>query len=288
MESLIRHIRACNNAVLPGRRLPVLVGGERVGWMLPDLARQAVALGAQQTDAGIGLAADQLQPLARELSERGAFPWRGEAFDVRARPDGPVLGQLDRGALPKFGVRSVGVHVNGLVGDRLWVARRSKDKLLDPGKLDQLTAGGVPAGHTPEQTLLKEGEEEAGLPQDLTQRARHVGAIAYAMERDEGLRRDLLHCYDLEVPTDFHPDPHDDEVEAFELWPLDRVLDTVRYTDKFKFNVNLVLIDLLIRRGLVCGREADTWRAALASPDLEEQPHAQEDRLRSRAAPDRE
>ena len=44
-----------------------------------------------------------------------------------------------------------GVHVNGLVqsqnGPLLWVARRSTAKLLDPGKLDHIVAGGTPAGN---------------------------------------------------------------------------------------------------------------------------------------------
>ncbi len=41
----------------------------------------------------------------------------------------------------------------------------------------------------------------------------------------------------------------------FELWPLAQVLDEVRRTDAFKFNVNLVLIDLFLRRGLVDAAE---------------------------------
>ena len=69
------------------------------------------------------------------------------------------------------------------------------------------------------------------------------------MERAEGLRRDLLHCYDLDLPEDFAPRAADGEVESFELWPIARVFQTVRDTDEFKFNVNLVLIDLFLRRG---------------------------------------
>ena len=53
-------------------------------------------------------------------------------------------------------------------------------------------------------------------------------------------------------------------MEAFELWPIARVLQTVRDTDDFKFNVNLVLIDLFLREGLVGGREAEELRAGLA------------------------
>ena len=43
----------------------------------------------------------------------------------------------------------------------------------------------------------------------------------------------------------------DGEVAGFELWPMAAVLDRVRDTDEFKFNVNLVLIDLFRRRGLL-------------------------------------
>ena len=154
---------------------------------------------------------------------------------------------------------AAGVHLNGLVqhgqrgeaGPHLWVGRRADDKLLDPGRLDHLVAGGIPAGYGPEQTLIKEGEEECSLPRDWAQRAVKVGEISYDMQRPEGLRRDLLHCYDLWLPPDWVPVPNDGEVAEFRLLPLDEVLRIVRDTDRFKFNVNLVLIDLFLRLGLL-------------------------------------
>ncbi len=195
--------------------------------------------------------------------------WRNEPFDVRARAGGPVLGRVDRGALPVLGIEAVGVHVNGLVDGaepRLWVARRAADKALDPGKLDHIVAGGVPAGLTPAETLVKEAAEEAAIPPDLARRAVRVGTVAYAMERFEGLRRDRLHCYDLMLPEDFRPRAADGEVAGFELWPLARVMETVRTTDDFKFNVSLVLIDLFLRRGMIAGASAMKLRAALHPP----------------------
>ncbi len=253
---LLRHVDACNNAVLPGDRLPFRLGGETVGWVRPAFAAGLAAFGARVTADAAGLDDPALLPdLARALAEAGAFRFRGEAFDVRATAAGPVLAQIDRGALPAFGIGAVGVHLNGLVRRanswHLWVARRAADKLLDPGKLDHLAAGGVPAGLTPSQTLVKEAEEEAGLPPDLTAQATYRGVIAYVMERPEGLRRDTLHCYDLVLPDDFRPVPVDGEVAAFELWPIGRVLDTLGATDDFKFNVNLVLIDLCLRFGII-------------------------------------
>jgi 8-oxo-dGTP pyrophosphatase MutT (NUDIX family) len=119
--------------------------------------------------------------------------------------------------------------------------------------LDHIVGGGVPAGLSPGETLLKEGGEEAGLPEDLTAQAVHRGIIAYTMDRAEGLRRDRLHCYDLTLPESFEPHPVDGEVAGFALWPIQRVFDAVRDTDEFKFNVNLVLIDLFQRLGYFPG-----------------------------------
>jgi 8-oxo-dGTP pyrophosphatase MutT (NUDIX family) len=258
MGDLNRHFAACNNAVLPGERLPFRVGAAVVGWVRADFARALARFPSMSAGAGgVTLAAGagaELEGIARALAEAGCYRWRNEAFDVRAAPGGPVLGRIDRGALPAFGLLAEGVHVNGLVrradGLFLWVARRAANKALDPGKLDHLVAGGVPAGMTPMETLIKEAAEEAAIPAGLAGRAVKVSEIEYAMERPEGLRRDLLHCYDLDLPEDFAPRAADGEVEEFSLWPIGRVLETVRDTDDFKFNVNLVLIDLFRRCGL--------------------------------------
>ena len=255
MDPILRHIAACNNAVLPGGRTALRIEGAGVGWvdagLVPALVDAEITLGP----AGLDATPERLEAAARALAEQGWFRWRGEAFDVRAEPDGPALATVDRGALPVLGIGAVGVHLNGLVeradGPWLWVARRAADKRLDPGKLDHLVAGGVPAGLGPAETLVKEAEEEAGLPAALVATARHVGVVDYAMARPEGLRRDRLHCFDLVLDDTVRPVAVDGEVAGFELWPLPAVLDRVRRTDDFKFNVNLVLIDLFRRRGLL-------------------------------------
>lgn len=269
MEGFWRHIRACNNASLPGDRLPFRIGVEQVGWVKPAFAdKLAESPEIRRSRESVTLTdAASLQEIAQRLSEAGCFRWRREAFDIRGRPGGPVLAQLDRGALPSFGVLAVGVHVNGLVrrpdGLHLWVARRAANKALDPDKLDHLVAGGVPSGLSPAETLVKEAQEEAAIPADRARQAVETGQITYAMERKEGLRRDLLHCYDLELPDSFVPYAADGEVAGFELWPIERVVQTVRDTDDFKFNVNLVLIDLFLRLGLIAGSGAASLRQHL-------------------------
>ncbi len=252
-----RHIDACNTAVLPGERLAFRLGDHPVGWVARGFGEALRRFDAiVVADDHVSLTdATQLHDIGRALAYEGCYRHRAEAFDVRAAPDGPSLATLDRGALPSFGVLAEGVHVNGLVrrsdGLHLWVARRAADKLLDPGKLDHLAAGGVSAGMTAWETLAKEAEEEAALPGHLAARAVHVASIDYAMERPEGLRRDRLQCYDIDLPEDFVPLAADGEVAAFELWPIMRAVETVRDTDDFKFNVNLVLIDLFSRLKLI-------------------------------------
>ncbi len=160
--------------------------------------------------------------------------------------------------------------MNGLVhrdGDwHVWVARRAANKLLDPGKLDHIVAGGVASGYSVIETLVKEAGEEAAIPPDLALKAKPVGIVEYAMERAEGLRRDRLHCFDLILPEDFVPHPADGEVEAFELWPLRRAYDVLATGENFKFNVALVMVDLLLRTSVIDpeSEEGMQLRAALA------------------------
>lgn len=266
MSPFQRHIAACNNLPSPGHLVPFRIGEAQVGWLSTDLARALTFFPRDVHFDGRGAAlagrlrspgarSEALAAIARSLSDRGFFRLRGEAFDVRAEAEGPVLATLDRGALPAFGIISQGVHVNGKVrrpdGLHLWIGWRAKNKSVAPGKLDNLIAGGIPAGLSPEETLVKEAGEEASIPPDLAFQARRVGRVSYVMANEEGTRRDVLHCYDLDLPEDFTPHPHDDEVERFELWPIQRVFEMVRDTGDVKFNVNLVLIDLFLREGLI-------------------------------------
>lgn len=256
MSPFARHFAACDNARLPGGRLALRIGAAQVGWVRPHFVHALEDLEgfSVRPDAVVVDPPEALPVGAETLCARGVLHWRGEAFDVRADEDGPVLTTLDRGALPAFGVLGHGVHVNGLVrrpdGLHVWVGKRAADKALDPGKLDHIVAGGVPAGLSATETLVKEAGEEAGIPAALARGATLVGHIRYAMDRPEGLRRDVLHCYDLDLPDSFQPHPADGEIEQFQLWPIDRVFAAVRDTEDFKFNVNLVLIDLFRRLGM--------------------------------------
>lgn len=273
MSPFLRHIQACNNHPGLHHLIAWRLGGAVVGYLAPADAERLLARPGWQRDAG-GLALAVPDPdvaLAAAAAALGIKP-RGELFDVRAAPEGPSLAVLDRGAIPPFGVIGQGVHVNGLVrrtdGLHLWMGWRSKDKPVAPGMLDNIIAGGTPAGLGPWACLVKEAEEEASVPPALARQARAVGRIGYVMQVPQGTRRDVMHIFDLELPAGFVPRPNDDEVERFELWPAAWVLEFVRDTDRVKFNVNLVLLDLFLREGLLRGAEAEAIRAALYQPGL--------------------
>jgi hypothetical protein len=251
----------------PAAYRPFVIGGRRLGRVGHALARRlsefprvfqvsesAVVLNPALADfESRGRAVEEV---LRPLSEAGEVGrWRGEAYPVLRRWGESPLMLMDRGAVPEFGLRAFGVHLNGLVegpkGLRVWVARRSLDKPTAPGKLDHIVAGGQPHGLGIRENLVKECAEEADIPAELAARAVAVGAVSYRCERPEGLRDDVLFCFDLDLPPDFLPNNTDGEVESFSLWPIERVIETVRESDDFKFNVNLVILHLLIRRGLL-------------------------------------
>lgn len=192
----------------------------------------------------------------QRLREQGCIDgWRDEPYPVNRRWSETPFLLIERAAVPLFGVRGYGVHMNGFVRDadelKMWIARRSLDKPTGPGKLDQMVAGGQPADIGLYDNMMKECQEEAGIPLHIAHHARAVGAISYVLETSSGFRPDQLFNFDLELPLDFTPVNTDGEVDAFYLWPLQQVVETVRDSDAFKFNCALVIIDFLVRHGYI-------------------------------------
>ena len=215
---------------------------------------QRLKVPSQRTEAMAGI--------LEALRGGGHIPgWRDEAYPVGSAFSAPALLTMERAAVPLFGVKGYGVHVNGFVRDgaeiKMWIGKRSFDKPTGPGKLDQIVAGGQPAGVSLSDNVIKECEEEAGISAALAATTRPVGTVSYMTEREEGLRDDVLFNYDLELPTDFEPVNTDGEVEGFFLWPMARVMDTLAKGDDFKFNCALVVIDFLVRWGFITPEDPD-------------------------------
>ena len=263
--SFCDHIRTCNNYD-PSLVVPLTAGSARIGLLRRDNAEalrrfpdvftvteRRVELVARGDITAVSRAVDAVVDAL--VAERHIPKWRNESFDVAPRWGATPVFRLDRGAVPFFGTRAYGVHLNGYLrrGETLdlWVGRRSPGKQIAPNKLDNLVAGGIGNDYGVGETLLKEGEEEASIPRSLMSRAISAGAVSYRMETRLGIRDDVLFVYDLEMPADFVPENRDGEIVHFEVMPVSAVLERIRTTSDFKFNVNLVILDFALRHGLL-------------------------------------
>ena len=270
--SYLDHIRACNRWD-PSQFVPFQVEGEQVGLIrrdfVPHLRGYPGVLMAWEEGVDWVHAATELEERSRLLHEllldlhaQGIIGHiHGERYPVAANIRLQPRLLIDRSAAPYFGVRAYGQHLNGFVrsrdGLKLWVARRAANRRVFPDHLDNLAAGGLPWGLGLTENIRKECQEEAGMPESLSSRAVPVGAVTYCVEGQHGLKRDVMYCYDLELPADFQPVNTDGEVAGFELQPIEEGMARVRDTNDFKINCNLVIIDFLIRHGLIGPDEPD-------------------------------
>nr|XP_043619307.1 nudix hydrolase 20, chloroplastic-like [Erigeron canadensis] len=196
-----------------------------------------------------------LENVVKCLGE-GVIPGiRNELYPVTSSYGGQVYFSLERAAAPYFGIKAYGIHLCGYVekdGEKhLWIGKRSETKPTYPGMLDHLVAGGLPHGISCAENVVKECEEEAGIPSSISSRAIPVGAVSYMDINGYRFKRDVLFCYDLKLPESFIPENQDGEVGSFKLLPATLVANVIRDTEFFKANCNLVIIDFLFRHGYI-------------------------------------
>ncbi|MEN8180408.1 MAG: DUF4743 domain-containing protein [Pseudomonadota bacterium] len=262
----LRHIQTCNQWN-PGNFRDFCVRGRRVGRLkqamwealeqwpeLFEVGLQTIHLSSSLED--FSARTEALRHVAGRLVEQEVISHRhGEPYPVTASGREQSYATIDRSAAPYFGLRAYGQHMNGYVrteaGLKLWIARRSADRRNFPNKLDNMVAGGLPQDLRLQENLLKECGEEASIPPELARKAKPVGVLTYCKETQVGLKPDTLYCYDLELPVDFIPANSDGEVAEFRLMPVAEAARIVRETDDFKLNCNLVIIDFLIRHGIL-------------------------------------
>lgn len=264
--ALYDHIVACNTHSLAGRR-PFHVAGVQVGWVADDIAERMTRwheyFAISKDSVAFRDSLNDVETRSKALAEAGAALVvhqalsrnRKELCPVMETFGDPNLLRIDRAWLESFGVVSYGVHVNGYVetadGPELWIGVRANNRIMSPGKLDNMVAGGLPVGLSLAENVIKEAGEEASVPEELAATAMPTGVVTYIKDTDRGLRRDMLFVYDLLLPADFVPENVDGEVSGFVRWPARQALRVVEETDEFKFNVNLVIIDFAIRHGLI-------------------------------------
>ena len=250
---------------------PFVVDGVRVGYVDDARAARLAQFGRHvfAVDAAVTLAegfrdcasrSAALADVALALRAEGALPaWRDELYAVATGFGMPPLLLLERGAARYFGVRTFAVHVNGVVASdgatRMWFARRSPSKPVDPGMLDNLVGGGIAAGDTIGRTLVKEAWEEAGIEEAIASTARPTGTLQVRRALVDGLQRETLFVHDLELPRAFVPASQDGEAVEHRLVDLGEAARLIAQTagpDEVTVDASLVVLDYLLRhRALV-------------------------------------
>ena len=263
--SYLDHFDRAHNADLQSWT-PWFQGDALLGYVQERFKERGLSFGLWQ-ESELGLVIPSLSEgdlnqtfarFAKEVYEDGLLhSWVGEPFPVKASVNDPTRFVMERTLTAPLGCLTFGVHLNGFVrtqaGIELWVAKRSQSKPTFPGKLDNMVAGGQPAGLGLFENLIKECAEEAGISEAQASQSIATGTVSYRYTDGRGLKRDILYCYDLELPDSFVPKCQDGEVESFERLPIQEVLTIIETTDAFKYNCNLVIIDFAIRHGILTG-----------------------------------
>ena len=229
----------------PHLYVPLLFGGRQIGWLRPELAAR---LGSWKgtfsasAEKVVLLKPQDLDPIIEELAKDGFIPgWRNERYRIAD------LFEIERAAARPFGLTTQAVHMNGIAGQRMWLARRSPTKQIDPGMLDNIVAGGIGAGFSALQTLVKEAWEEAGIPAPMAEKCVFIKKIEVLREVPEGVQSETVSIYDLELPADFRPQNQDGEVSEFRLLTFAEVEAQVA-SRALTFEAALVAQDCLQRR----------------------------------------
>ena len=117
------HINSCNSFD-PARVVPLTAGNARLGLLRRDNAdvlrrfHDVFAVGEQGVELVAGGSVDATSQAVDAVvdalvAEHRVPKWRNETFAVAPRWEAPPVFRLDRGAVPFFGTRAYGVHLNG-------------------------------------------------------------------------------------------------------------------------------------------------------------------------------
>lgn len=258
------------------------VDGHAAGWIRADRLRRVAACSDVFTVNSDGIAflpalrtarqrTAAVAAVARALAAEGALTeWRDERYAVAPAFGAPPWFEVERAAARYFGVRTYAAHANGLVRAdgrlAMWIARRSPAKAIDPGLLDNLVGGGIPAGASVAATVVKEAWEEAGIPPALAAQARPASRLHVRRDQPDGLQRETIFVHDLWLPGDFVPANQDGEAVEHRLASTREAAVLVgneEGRDAMTADAALVALDALLRHAEVA--RPGPWRARLAA-----------------------
>ena len=177
-----------------------------------------------------------LQALSHQLNLQGVLTgWRNELHACWGGSQAdwpyssPVLLRMERAAFRFWGLRSHAAHVHGMTSDgRMWCGRRATNKATDPGMLDNLAAGGLPADEDPWVCAAREIHEEAGLHRQVHQLQPCKTLLVTERPEKEGWHSERLFVYTTQVADHELPVNQDGEVSEFLCLNVAEVMQRLR------------------------------------------------------------
>jgi len=271
-EALLAAVHARLAAALAaptGEYVPLRIDSHVIGWLDHPRAIRLARFGDVFVRAADGLHLARslpdeatrtraLEDVTRALAkERQLSAWRDEAYAVSGAFGDAPLCRIERAAARYFGIVTFAAHLNGLVDrdpPQMWIARRSATKAIDPGQLDNLVGGGIRAGTSVSETLVREAWEEAGIPDTWAGQSVATGIVRICRAQPQGLQREIVFVHDLSLPRDYAPRCMDGEAVEHRLVSLTeaaRLIAQHEGADVMTADAGLVVLDCLIRRGFV-------------------------------------
>jgi 8-oxo-dGTP pyrophosphatase MutT (NUDIX family) len=249
---------------------PLRVDSANAGWLDADRATRARkftdvfavdrdGLSFHPTLRDESSRSEAMARVAATLAAEGALTkWRNELYAVAPTFGAPPWFRLERAAARYFGVHTWAAHINGVVRDRveprMWFARRSADKAIDPLKLDNLVGGGIAAGATIAETIAREAWEEAGIPRELASQSLPAGALHIRREQGDGLQSETIFVHDLWLPAEFVPANQDGEAIEHRLVAMNEAARLIALSggqDEVTADASLVVLDFLLRQDAI-------------------------------------
>jgi 8-oxo-dGTP pyrophosphatase MutT (NUDIX family) len=223
-------------------RVPLWWQGARIGSIESELfGRLPVALqrgivtpvrrdaeGGWQVEGDLTRSLHELALLMRDAGL--AHVWRDEQLAVTDE-NGNVVATVERAIVRPLGIATHAVHLLGYAPDGChWIQQRSFAKANDPGMLDTLVGGMVPASDSTDAALARETWEEAGLELGQLQQLRRGGEIAIRSPSNSGFGGYLVEridWYQCVLPAGLAPSNQDGEVQEFRLMQAAEVKERV-------------------------------------------------------------
>jgi 8-oxo-dGTP pyrophosphatase MutT (NUDIX family) len=143
----------------------------------------------------------------------------------------------------------------------VWIARRSTSKAIDAGRLDNIVGGRIAAGTTVDETLRKEAWEEAGIPPALLKDVPCLSAVRVEYSVPRACTARSSSSTTSSSRSDFKPTNQDGEVAEIKLMPLEDVVQEI-LAGEFTLDAGTVMVDGLLRQGILSPRIRCTWRSA--------------------------